>query len=145
MRIITLFIALVFIACNNSSEKKTGIKDTANKTNQMPATTIMPDTSFYGLGTEPFWSFYIIDQSKVVFHLADGPDVVADLKRTSNGDNITQGYAAADGVYIDFIITKKPCSDGMSERVHTYEVSLTVNKEKYKGCGNDKPANMDNE
>ena len=137
MRIIILIMGLFVMACNNSSQKKTDIKDTGKEDTRMPATTIMPDTIFFGLGTEPFWAVYIIKDSKIIFHPAEGPEVEAPFVAPSIVNNTTTYHSSAGGSSIDLVITKKACSDGMSDNVHTYEVMLTVNKTKYSGCGND--------
>ncbi|NOT51873.1 MAG: hypothetical protein HOP10_11425 [Chitinophagaceae bacterium] len=148
MRIIFSFIAsLIIFSCNNSSKTKEDIKDTAEKAIQMPQQPASPDTIFYGSGTEPFWSVYVIKGRKIVFHPAEGADVeVPWVNAFLSLDTWTREYnSSGNGNSIALKIMKKDCSDGMSERVHAYEVLLTVNQKKYTGCGNDKPASMGNE
>ena len=73
MRILSVFtIILLVAACNNSTTTKEDTKDTAKPVIQIPETS---DTVFTGFGTEPFWSVYVINNNKIVFHPADGPDV----------------------------------------------------------------------
>lgn len=138
MRIITLFIAVVFIACNNSSEKKTDIKDTGSITIQMiQQPPVRSDTIFYGMGTEPFWFVYVLKDNKIVFNAAEGTPVEVPYVEGITADNVTKYSSSANGSSIELIITKKECSDGMSEREFTYQVELSVNKTSYRGCGND--------
>lgn len=138
MRYTILLIALFFfIACNDSSTKTNDTKDTAQQTIQMPPA--RPDTIFTGTGTEPFWAVYVINSSKIVFHPAEGADVEVPFAAPSVPDSITANYnsASADAA-IDLTITRKECSDGMSEIIYPYSVSLTVNGSKYTGCGKTK-------
>ena len=125
------------MACNNSSDKKTDKEDTTKQTIQIPEQPGLPDTIFHGLGTEPFWSVFIIKDNKIVFHPAEGIDVEVPFVAPSTTVNTTTYHSSAEGSSIELIISKKPCSDGMSDNVHAYEVILTVNKTKYSGCGND--------
>jgi len=130
-------MGLFAMACNNSSDKKTGKEDTTKQTIQVPEQPGSPDTIFHGLGTEPFWSVFIIKDNKIVFHPSEGPDVEVPFVAPSTANNTTTYHSSAEGSSIDLVILKKPCSDGMSDNVHAYEVTLTVNQTKYSGCGND--------
>ncbi|MEO7924115.1 MAG: hypothetical protein ABIR30_10575 [Chitinophagaceae bacterium] len=129
------FLALFIIACNNSAKKKKSIEDTAKTVKQIPGNPLVPDTVFTGFGNEPFWAVYVLAESKIVFHPADGFDIeVPFTAATSIGD--TTFYHSSSGAYsIELSILKKDCSDGMSDLVHPYEVMLQVNKTKYAGCG----------
>ncbi len=131
-------MGLFAMACNNSSEKKAGKEDTVKQTIQTPEQPGLPDTIFHGLGTEPFWSVYVIKDSKIVFHPSEGPEVEVPFVTPSTVNNSTTYHSSVEGSSIDLAITKKACSDGMSDNIHAYEVILTVNKAKYSGCGNDK-------
>jgi uncharacterized membrane protein len=137
MRIISfLILSLLLIACNHSAKTKEDIKDTATVPVQMPETIIIPDTVFTGFGTEPFWSVYVVINSKIVFHPAEGPDV--EVPYPAAGPSVvgdTTHYISSASPAIDLLIVKKNCSDGMSEIIHPYSVTLSVNKTTYAGCG----------
>ncbi len=137
MRIISfLALFLLIIACNNSAKKKEDLNDTAKTPEQMPEKIILPDTLFTGFGTEPFWSVYVVADSKIVFHPADGPDVEVPYVPVAITDSISSGYnSATGGTSIELKMIKKDCSDGMSETTHPYQVTLVVNKKRYHGCG----------
>ncbi len=137
MRLLSTFIIVLFlIACNNSAKKKEDIKDTANQIIQMSETLASPDTIFTGFGTEPFWSVYVIKDSKIVFHPADGPDVEMSYAIPLAPDSITTKYNTGNGsTTMELTIVKKNCSDGMSEETHQYQITLIMNKTKYSGCG----------
>ncbi len=137
MRLISAFIAsLIIIACNNAAKNKKDIKDTVEKNVQMPEQPALPDTVFTGFGTEPFWSVYVVKDSRIVFHPVDGPDVEVPFAAASNPDAVTTEYrSSGNGNTIGLIILRQDCSDGMSDETHRYEVTLFVNKTKYSGCG----------
>ena len=136
MRILSVFtIILLITACNNSATTKEDTKDTAKPVIQIPETPAMPDTIFTCFGTEPFWLVYVINNSKIIFHPADGPDVEVPYVAASVINNTTKYSSAAGNASIELITIKKNCSDGMSEEIHPYEVTLRVNKTKYSGCG----------
>lgn len=139
MRSISVFIiALLIIACKNSAKKKDDTKDTAKQVKQMPVTLSAPDTIFTGFGTEPFWSVYVIRDNKIVFHPADGPDVAVPFVAATTPDAITRKYSSASGsTTMELTITKKSCSDGMSEVEHPYQVVLMINTTRHSGCGRD--------
>ena len=130
-------MGLFAMACNNSSDKKTAKDDTIKQTIQVPEQPALPDTIFRGLGTEPFWAIYIIKDSKIIFHPSEGPQVEVPFVVPSTANNTTTYHSSAGSSSIEMVITKKACSDGMSDNVHAYEVMLTVNKTNYSGCGND--------
>jgi len=136
MRIMSSIIALTaIIACNNSSNKKNHTKDTAEKTVQMPAQPATPDTIFTGFGTEPFWAVYVVKDSKIIFHPADGPDVEVPFVEATSVNNVSRYKSSSPDASIELSIAKKECSDGMSDEIHSYRVILVVNKEEYTGCG----------
>jgi uncharacterized membrane protein len=139
MRLITLgWLFLVVSACNNQANRdKVSADSIAQDTpiiNSQPAHAA--DTVFTGFGNEPFWAVYVIDNSKIVFHPMEGGDVSVPFVPASQPDSVTTRYAGTTGSSeIVLIITKKPCSDGMSDITHQYAVELTVNKTNYSGCG----------
>ena len=134
MRLLPVFIIAIFlIACNNSAKKKEDTKDTAKQVVQMPET---PDTIFTGFGTEPFWWVYVVNNSKIVFHPADGAVVEVPFVATTSPDSITTKYNSVSGnTTMDLTIVKKSCNDGVSEETHRYAVTLIIDKTKYSGCG----------
>ena len=136
MRIIPVFLALLIIACNSQGKKKEDTRDTGKPVTAMPETLPTTDTIFTGFGTEPFWSVYVIHNNKIVFHPADGPDAELPYVAASAPDSVTTRYISKnDSTLLELTIIKKNCSDGMSEDIHPYSVDLSVNKNKYSGCG----------
>jgi|SRR5687767_5788454 len=137
MRIIIPIIAILFImGCNNQAKDKEDIKDSARKDTTGIVNTPAGDTLFTGFGNEPFWAVYVIGNTKIVFHPMDGNDVEVPFVAAATVDSLTSRYASASvNADLVLIVTKKNCSDGMSDETHKYEVDLTVNKIHYSGCG----------
>ena len=137
MRLYILFATCsLIIACNNSSNDKKTVTDTAKTTVQMPAEPLVSDTLLHAVGTEPFWSLYVIKDKKIIFHPAEGADVEVPFVAPANTDSVTRRFTSAnDNTNLELIITKQECSDGMSEKVYPYSVTLSLNAVKYKGCG----------
>ena len=86
----------------------------------------------YGaLGTEPFWSLDI-GAKTMTFDRMDHPKVrqpTPRFKATRYGRIYwTRRIQVA-------IIRNQPCSDGMSDYVYRDDVTVTVDGQKYSGCG----------
>jgi len=135
--LIPLFVILILIACNNRANNKDDVKDSARKdTTGSIITSPAGDTLFTGFGNEPFWAVYVIENTKIVFHPMDGNDVEVPFVAPATVDSLTSRYASASvNADLVLIVTKKNCSDGMSDETHQYAVDLTVNKIHYSGCG----------
>ena len=86
----------------------------------------------YGaLGTEPFWSLQISSKT-MTFDQMDQPKVrqATPRPRKTKFGRIywTRRISVA-------IISNQPCSDGMSDYVYRDDVTVTVDGQKYLGCG----------
>ncbi|HUR65967.1 MAG TPA: hypothetical protein VMZ03_06420 [Chitinophagaceae bacterium] len=125
----------VITACNNKAKKGDSKKEDNTKVSY-DETHLSTDTVFTAFGNEPFWAVYIINNNKIVFHPADGPDVEVPWIQATTPNETTRRYTSfGNGNEIDMTIVQKNCSDGMSDETHPYTVTLSVNKENYSGCG----------
>ena len=131
---------LVITACNNRAENN-GTTDTdttasGDSISAPPPAATAPDTVFTAFGNEPFWALYVIRDSKLLFHPADGPDVEVPYVAPTEVDELTQRYSSSgDSATIELNIVRRDCSDGMSDMVHRYETRIKVNAATYNGCG----------
>jgi uncharacterized membrane protein len=133
-----LFSVVVFAACNNSSDKKgDGLTDTTQKPGPgNEQSTTAADTVFTAFGNEPFWALYVIRGSKLLFHPADGGDVEVPYVEPAEIDATTRRYSSVgDSATIELTITRKDCSDGMSDLTHKFQTQVKVNAVTYEGCG----------
>jgi uncharacterized membrane protein len=135
-------LTVLLTACNNNSSKKEESIDTAgNGINNPGDTTVnaripVADTIFKGMGTEPFWAVYVIDNRNIVFHPSEGDKISVPFVAPVVPDNITTKYNSAnDSVTLELILLKKNCNNGMSDIVYPYEVNLKINAMTLKGCG----------
>jgi uncharacterized membrane protein len=129
----------VIVACNNETKKEDDKKEDTVQTIQQPPPSPLNDTVFTALGTEPFWALYIINNNKILFHPMNGPDVEVPYVAAKSGPASVQYSSSGNGNNIEVTISKENCSDGMSEENYAYSVLLFVNKERFAGCGRDKP------
>lgn len=128
-------VILLITACNNNAKKET-TNNTDTMREEKPIPPVNTDTIFTGLGTEPFWAVYVINNTKIVFQPMDGPLVEVPFAAAISSDSGIMKYNSTNAnASIEIVITKQECSDGMSEIVYPYAVELTVNKTKYSGCG----------
>jgi uncharacterized membrane protein len=137
-------IIAAFFSCNNDRNKKTG-DDSVNGQNDsiIAGDTIRrneknnnSDTVFRGMGTEPFWAVYIINNEKIVYHPADGEMISVPYVEAVSPDNITTKFNSAnDSVTVELSLVKKNCNNGMSDIVYPYGVNLKINAMTLKGCG----------
>lgn len=96
----------------------------------------MQDTIFTSFVTVQFWSVQIVNNNKIIFYPADGPDVKVPFVAVTSPDSINTKYNSVNGnTTMDLTIVKKDCNDGMSKETHSYGVSLKTDTIKYPGCG----------
>ena len=93
----------------------------------MPAA---PVQSYHAVGTEPFWNL-VIGEREISFTQPEQQPVVQPRPRAIVG--------FAGEIYqtprIDVNIVHAQCSDGMSDRVYSDKVQVTVDGKRFDGCG----------
>lgn len=96
--------------------------------------------AYFALGTEPFWSLEITP-ARLAYNNADGANVAVPNPGARAGFN-GERYVT-DRITVD--ITRRPCSDGMSDRRYADTVRVTVDGQDLSGCGGDilPPAALD--
>lgn len=92
------------------------------------------DPSFRLVGTEPFWALHI-ETSGMRFTT---PEDTAGLRfgaarAVSVGDSLRWNSVGDRGV-IEAVITRTPCSDGMSDKTWPYRARVEIGKTTYEGC-----------
>jgi heat shock protein HslJ len=98
-----------------------------------PAGPTAPIGTYKALGTEPFWSL-AIDRREMTFEEMNMPaPIVQPTPRPVMG--------IAGEIYqtqrINVNIVHARCSDGMSERIYADTVQVTVDGNRFEGCGGD--------
>lgn len=86
------------------------------------------------LGTEPFWSAQI-DESALTWSTPDNIDgnEIAITRFAGNGGLGVSG--TLEGAALQMAITPGDCSDGMSDRIYPYIVTVTIGEAQLNGCG----------
>jgi uncharacterized membrane protein len=89
-----------------------------------------PPAPYHALGTEPFWNL-LIDEHDVTFTQPEAQPVRQPTPKVIIG--------IAGEIYrtprIDVNIVHAQCSDGMSDRVYPDKVQVTVDGNRFNGCG----------
>lgn len=91
---------------------------------------------FIGHGNEPSWSLEIDKGNKITFNR---PDMKMPAS-TSYAEPITlngfrEYHIQTEAAKLDIVISPQFCSDGMSDFLYEYKVSLQYNGKNYSGCG----------
>lgn len=130
-----VLLVLGALSCKNGSpEKSPAGADSVNHRDTVQPS--LNDTVFTAFGNEPFWALYVIRDQKLLFHPADGPDVEAPYVAPVEVDSLTRRYqSAGDSAAIQLLVTRKDCSDGMSDMTHRFATEVKVNAATYNGCG----------
>ncbi|MCC7507126.1 MAG: copper resistance protein NlpE N-terminal domain-containing protein [Saprospiraceae bacterium] len=90
---------------------------------------------FVGLGTEPFWSLELDFEKNFRFVPMSGDSLELPAVAVQEKGGVWRYESKAGTARLDVEIKKETCSDGMSDNVYEYAVTLRVNGEEYKGCG----------
>ncbi len=91
---------------------------------------------FIGMGNEPFWGLEIDKGNKISFNNPDMKEPFNSTYIAPISSNGNQEYHIESGTAkLDIIITPQFCSDGMSDFVYDYSISIDYNGKKYSGCG----------
>lgn len=89
-----------------------------------------PPPPYRAVGTEPFWAL-LIDPINLTFTRPEGAPITQPTPTPING--------VAGEIYqtprINVNIVHATCSDGMSDRVYPDKVQVTVDGQRYEGCG----------
>lgn len=91
---------------------------------------------FIGHGNEPFWGLEIDKGNKIIFSNPDmkGPVSTPYAEPVMSG-SIREYHLQTGATKLDITISQQFCSDGMSDFLYEYKVSLKYNGKTYSGCG----------
>lgn len=107
---------------------------TAGQSDQTPAfAEIGPAERITVVGTEPFWNA-VIEGDRLTYSTPDNAQGSA-VQVMRFAGNIGLGFnGTLQDEPIDLLITKEPCSDGMSERMYPFTATLQLGTEQRTGC-----------
>jgi uncharacterized membrane protein len=154
---VLIFIVFFFAGCNESAQTANKVKADTTVMDGTAAT-LHTDTvadmlkqtdvnnnaswsekkktgvAWYGTGTEPFWSIERINDS-IYFQLSDWPQprVVKVVRQINSKDSVVY-IGQNDSTQIKTVIMPGSCSDGMSDRIYSHAVTVSINGRTYKGC-----------
>lgn len=139
MKKIHLFFTIFLCALMFSCKSKQSTVNNTSATKKFNEKTF--DPYFKGLGTEPFWNIEMNDDF-IVYKDINGKQEIFYVNSINKAQdaNVQLIRSESTSQQLEVTITRKTCSDGMSENLFDYktEVSL-INKDKTQklsGCGN---------
>lgn len=120
-----LAIAGLLAACGQAEEKPGEVETFA---------AISEDETISLLGTEPFWSMAIVEDTLTYMSPDNLEGVSTDVTRFT-GNNGLGISGELEGEALQIAITPGDCSDAMSERNYPYTVTVTWGERQLNGCG----------
>ena len=99
-----------------------------------PLANIGASETLHITGTEPFWGGRV-RAGRLTFETPDNDKGEAfRVRRTIRPRAITFRGAMSQGAF-EMVVTRKLCSDGMSDRDFPYEVTISLARDTLHGCG----------
>jgi uncharacterized membrane protein len=89
-----------------------------------------------GTGSEPFWSIEIDNKKFILFKTAksEKPVIVPIEKPLITKDSIVYSIVTEAGAVLRISISSNFCSDGISDHLYEYKMSVWYKGQSYKGC-----------
>jgi uncharacterized membrane protein len=89
-----------------------------------------------GNGSDPFWSVEIDNEKLILFKLAtaDKPIIVPIEKPVITKDSTVYAIITEGGNILKISISSKFCSDGVSDHLYEYKMTVWYKGQMYKGC-----------
>ena len=90
--------------------------------------------SFRALGTEPFWAIHVSEGRLRYMTPENQEGIAAEVTWEQTAQDRMALAATVDGKALTLRGRIEPCSDGMSDRIYPYSVTLTLGEETRQGC-----------
>jgi uncharacterized membrane protein len=89
-----------------------------------------------GNGSDPFWSVEIDNEKLILFKAAtlDKPVIVPIEKPVVTKDSTVYTVSTETGAVLKISISSKFCSDGVSDHLYEYKMTVWYKGQTYKGC-----------
>ena len=120
-------------ATSDAAALATGPSDAPPAAAPSPAATPIVPAKLNALGTEPFWGA-AIDGSRLTYTTPDdqaGQSAAVTREERRNGARFSGRLGSAA---LSLEVTRRSCSDGMSDRVYPFAVVLKLGEDRREGC-----------
>jgi uncharacterized membrane protein len=89
-----------------------------------------------GNGSDPFWSIEIDNEKLILFKLAaDQKPIIVPIEDPEvTKDSITYSVSTESGAVLKVSISAKFCSDGISDHLYQYKMTVRYKDKTYRGC-----------
>lgn len=141
-----VLVPLLLAACSAQSDPQPAPSASAKAAARPTAAAAQPDQSqsqlgegdgipvrFRAIGTEPFWSVQMEDglMTYATPEMPEGETVPVTMEQVG----VMQVYSATiDGMPMELEVTRKVCSDGMSDTVYPMSVTRRFGADVHQGC-----------
>lgn len=96
----------------------------------------MEGVDFIGIGNEPFWILEIDNEKMILFKLSDWKKpVLVPVEKSLVTKDSTVYNLKSENSPLRIIVYNQFCSDGMSDFLYQYKVTVSFKGNVYKGCG----------
>ncbi|OYW49141.1 MAG: hypothetical protein B7Y36_12820 [Novosphingobium sp. 28-62-57] len=141
-----VLVPLLLAACSGQSDPQPAPSASAKAGTRPTTAAAQPDQSqsqlgegdgipvrFRAIGTEPFWSVQMEDglMTYATPEMPEGETVPVTMEQAG----LAQVYSATiDGTPMELEVTRKVCSDGMSDTVYPMSVTRRLGADVHQGC-----------
>jgi uncharacterized membrane protein len=89
-----------------------------------------------GNGSDPFWSIEIDNEKLILFKLAaDQKPIIVPIEDPAvTADSLTYSVSTESGAALKVSISSKFCSDGISDHLYQYRMTVWYKDRTYRGC-----------
>lgn len=137
MRSAVLAGLVLLAGCGENLPKQIDTVDVALPESASSTASADQQQRFQALGTEPFWSFDVLD-GKLLYTSPEQPTAVAIEAHLTAigkyGDGGLMWEGRMDGKPVTLTIRVGQCSDGMSDTVYPYKSTFTWGDRTEQGC-----------
>ena len=133
MRVLPVALSFLLVACNGHGGARDATSP-ADGAKPRAYAGIAADDTLRFTGTEPFWGGRVTGTA-LTYETPENPKGVAISVRRFSGNNGLSFSGALAGAPVDMAVTEAPCSDGMSDRIYPFSVTLRLGAEMRQGCG----------
>jgi len=144
---ILLLLTIVFLSSCNDKTRTGNRPEKITEPAAEETVAAQPESSddyfFKGIGTEPFWSITINDDSILLDFMNEEPeDMRIPLPEPEESGNTIRYLSETTSKIIAVTLTEENCSDSMSDLTYSHKVEIEIKNKRdseiisFRGCGN---------
>lgn len=129
-----LILPLLLLAACNGQDPATDPTSPVDGSEAQAYAGIAPHETLRFTGTEPFWGGSATSAA-LTYTTPEVPDgITVPVERFAGNNGLALSGKFGESSF-DMAVTEAPCSDGMSDRIYPFTVTLQIAGETRHGCG----------